>query len=29
MVDKRELAFQITPKSAPPFTAVIFDQANG
>jgi hypothetical protein len=29
MVGKRALAFQITPKNAPPFTALILDQANG
>jgi copper transport protein len=29
MVGKWALAFQITPKSAPPFTALILDQANG
>ena len=29
MVGKWALAFQITPKSGPPFTALILDQANG
>jgi copper transport protein len=29
MVGKWALAFQITPKNAPPFTALILDQANG
>jgi copper transport protein len=29
MVGKWALAFQITPKSSPPFTALILDQANG
>lgn len=29
MVGKWALAFQITPKSAPPFNALILDQANG
>ena len=29
MVGKWALAFQITPKNGPPFTALILDQANG
>ena len=29
MVGKWALAFQITPKTGPPFTALILDQANG
>jgi hypothetical protein len=29
MVGKWSLAFQVTPSGAPPFTALIVDQANG
>jgi hypothetical protein len=29
MVGKWSLAFQVTPNGAPPFTALIVDQANG